>query len=156
MAPGKTFIVRFHISKNKPPKYPDTTTHSSVIARPAVLSVAIATAIEIPLYILLAIFGCKPFAFFLTQSEAVSKITTHVANNQLVSSFLVINHLHPLTNSRCYLLYATIHSARNNTIGHSPNLVSRTISHFQHFLCPPLGYCVSGSQSQFCKCMDLS
>ena len=78
MALGKTFIVRFHISKNKPPKYPDRTTHSSVIARPAVLSVAIATAIEIPLYILLAIFGCKPFAFFLTQSETVSEITTHM------------------------------------------------------------------------------
>ena len=118
-----------------------------MITWPAALSVAIAIAIEIPLYILLAIFGCKPFAFFLTQSEAVSKITTHVANNQLVSSFLVINHLHPLTNSRCYLLYATIHSARNNTIGHSPNLVSRTIAYFQHFLCPSVGYCVPGSQS---------
>ena len=78
MAPGKTFIVRFHISNSKQPKCPDRKTHSPVTTRPAVLSVAIATAIEIPLYILLAIFGCKPFAFFLTQSETVSEITTHM------------------------------------------------------------------------------
>ena len=141
------------VAIGRPRGHPTNHTHfpfqnPSVITWPAALSVAIATAIEIPLYIVVAIFGCKPFAFFLTQSEAVSEITTHVANNQLVSSFLVINHLHPLTNSRCYLLYAIIHSARNNTIGHSPILVSRTITYFQHFLCPSLGYCVPGSQSQ--------
>ena len=49
-----------------------------MITRPAILSVAIAAAIEIPLYIFLAIFGCKPFAFFLSQSEAVSEIATHM------------------------------------------------------------------------------
>ena len=78
MALGSAFIVCVRISIFKLPKHPDRKAHFSVISRPAVLSVAIATAIEIPLYVFMAIFGCKPFAFFLTQSEAVSEITTHM------------------------------------------------------------------------------
>ena len=74
----KNLYSTFSHFQEQTTKYPDRTTHSSVIARPAVLSVAIATAIEIPLYIFLAVFGCKPFAFFLTQSEAVSEITAHM------------------------------------------------------------------------------
>lgn len=87
------------------PKYSGEKTRSSVITRPAVLSVAIATAIEIPLYNILAIFGCKPFVLFLTSQRLFLK--SHVASNRLASSFLVNNPLlRPLTNSRCYLLYA--------------------------------------------------
>lgn len=61
-----------------------------VTTRPAILSVAIATAIEIPLFIFLATLGCKPFALFLSQSEAVAEITTHMWR----------------TIDWCYILYA--------------------------------------------------
>ncbi|KAH3511110.1 hypothetical protein KXV55_002482 [Aspergillus fumigatus] len=47
---------------------------SKVVIRPAILSAAVALAVEIPLYMFLSIFGCEPFAFFLSKSEAVSKI----------------------------------------------------------------------------------
>jgi hypothetical protein len=47
---------------------------SEVVIWPAILSAAVAPAVQIPLYMFLAIFGCEPFAFLLSKSEAVSKI----------------------------------------------------------------------------------
>ncbi|KAE8352396.1 hypothetical protein BDV28DRAFT_157915 [Aspergillus coremiiformis] len=61
-----------------------------VLTRPALLSAAIAMAIEIPLYIFLSLWGCQPFAFFISQSKAVSEITAHMWQ----------------TIDWCYLLYA--------------------------------------------------
>ncbi|KAF9892010.1 hypothetical protein FE257_002974 [Aspergillus nanangensis] len=61
-----------------------------VITRPALLAVGIAAAIEIPMCIFLAIFGCKPFAFYLSQSETVAEITAHMWQ----------------TIDWCYILYA--------------------------------------------------
>ncbi|KAH8427611.1 uncharacterized protein LDX57_005323 [Aspergillus melleus] len=49
-----------------------------VTTRPALLAAFIAMVIEVPLCIFLAIFGCKPFAFYLSQSEAVAEITAHM------------------------------------------------------------------------------
>jgi hypothetical protein len=51
-----------------------------VVIRPAILSaaVALALAIEIILYMFLSIFGCEPFAFFHSKSEAVSKIAARM------------------------------------------------------------------------------
>ncbi|KAK2752504.1 hypothetical protein FQN54_008097 [Arachnomyces sp. PD_36] len=49
-----------------------------VIIKPALVSVAIALTIEIPLCISLALVGCRPFAFYLSGSQAVSEITSHM------------------------------------------------------------------------------
>jgi hypothetical protein len=49
-----------------------------VVIRPAILSAAVALAVEIPLYMFLSIFGCEPFAFFLSKSDAVSKIAARM------------------------------------------------------------------------------
>jgi hypothetical protein len=49
-----------------------------VVIRPAILSAAVALAVEIPLYMFLSIFGCGPFAFSLSKSEAVSKIAARM------------------------------------------------------------------------------
>ncbi|OKL58460.1 hypothetical protein UA08_05987 [Talaromyces atroroseus] len=49
-----------------------------VIIRPAVVSALIAIAIEVPLCIFMALLGCEPFAFFLSESEKVSEIAAHM------------------------------------------------------------------------------
>ncbi|KAI9757377.1 MAG: hypothetical protein M4579_003491 [Chaenotheca gracillima] len=61
------------------------------IARPALISVVIALSIEVPLCIFLALFGCRPFAYYLSGSVPVSKITAHMWQ----------------TIDWCYLMYAT-------------------------------------------------
>nr|KMM64989.1 hypothetical protein CPAG_01341 [Coccidioides posadasii RMSCC 3488] len=48
------------------------------IVRPALASVVIALLVEIPLCILLGLFGCRPFAYYLSGSRAVSEITAHM------------------------------------------------------------------------------
>jgi hypothetical protein len=49
-----------------------------VITRPAIVSAIIAIAIEVPLCVFMALFGCEPFAFFLSESEKVSEIAAHM------------------------------------------------------------------------------
>jgi hypothetical protein len=49
-----------------------------VVIRPAILSAAVALAVEVALYMFLSIFGCEPFAFFLSKSDAVSKIAARM------------------------------------------------------------------------------
>ncbi|KAL4944137.1 hypothetical protein BDV06DRAFT_220606 [Aspergillus oleicola] len=60
------------------------------VTRPALLSVAIALTIEIPLLIFMSLYGCKSFAFYLSQSESVSQIVAHMWH----------------TIDWCYVLYA--------------------------------------------------
>lgn len=48
------------------------------IIRPALISLLIALAIEIPLCVLLSFFGTRPFARYLSNSDAVAKITAHM------------------------------------------------------------------------------
>ena len=48
------------------------------IVRPALISLAIALAVEVPMCIFLALFGCKPFAFYLSESEDVARITAYM------------------------------------------------------------------------------
>jgi hypothetical protein len=48
------------------------------IARPAFISCAIALAIEIPMCILLSTVGAKPYARWLSNSDRVAAITTHM------------------------------------------------------------------------------
>lgn len=48
------------------------------IIKPALVSVTIALTIEIPLCIFLALYGCQPFALYLSGSQAVSEITSHM------------------------------------------------------------------------------
>lgn len=50
----------------------------TVIIRPALLSAVIAIAIEVPLCIFMALYGCERFAFFLSNSERVSQIAAHM------------------------------------------------------------------------------
>ncbi|OJJ99329.1 hypothetical protein ASPACDRAFT_29780 [Aspergillus aculeatus ATCC 16872] len=61
-----------------------------VVTRTAFLSAGIALAIEVLLCILLATVGCKPFAYYLSQSERVAEITAHMLQ----------------TIDWCYILYA--------------------------------------------------
>ncbi|KAI9678791.1 MAG: hypothetical protein M1817_005849 [Caeruleum heppii] len=60
------------------------------IARPALLSALLALIVEIPLCIFLALFGCRPFAYYLSGSDTVAAITTHMWR----------------TIDWCYILYA--------------------------------------------------
>ncbi|KAL6233607.1 hypothetical protein BDW75DRAFT_251903 [Aspergillus navahoensis] len=48
------------------------------IIRPAILSGVIVLTVEIPLLIFMSLFGCKTFAFWLSQSERVSDIVAHM------------------------------------------------------------------------------
>ncbi|KIW92436.1 uncharacterized protein Z519_07420 [Cladophialophora bantiana CBS 173.52] len=48
------------------------------IATPALTAVAIALAVEVPLCIFLSLFGCKPFAYYLSDSDSVASITAHM------------------------------------------------------------------------------
>ncbi|PYH75506.1 hypothetical protein BO82DRAFT_379514 [Aspergillus uvarum CBS 121591] len=50
----------------------------AMVARPAFLAAGIALAIEVPICILLATVGRKPFAYYLSQSERVAEITAHM------------------------------------------------------------------------------
>ncbi|KAL4868399.1 hypothetical protein BDV12DRAFT_169678 [Aspergillus spectabilis] len=65
-------------------------TSAYTVTRPALLSVAIAIAFEIPLLIFMSLFGCKSFAFWLSQSDTVSNIVEHMWR----------------TIDWCYILYA--------------------------------------------------
>ena len=48
------------------------------VARPAFFSTGIALIVEIPLCIFLALFGCRPFALYLSGSSSVAAITAHM------------------------------------------------------------------------------
>ncbi|KAL8789289.1 MAG: hypothetical protein Q9213_001212 [Squamulea squamosa] len=48
------------------------------VVRPALTSGVIALIVEVPLCIFLAVFGCRPFAFYLSNSDAVADITAHM------------------------------------------------------------------------------
>ncbi|OAP57154.1 hypothetical protein AYL99_07892 [Fonsecaea erecta] len=48
------------------------------IATPALTASAIALAVEVPLCIFLSLFGCKPFAYYLSDSDSVASITAHM------------------------------------------------------------------------------
>lgn len=51
---------------------------SSAVIRPALISIVIALVVEVPLCIFLAVFGCRPFAYYLSNSNAVADITAHM------------------------------------------------------------------------------
>lgn len=63
---------------------------SSAITRPALLSASIALAVEVPICISLAIWGCRPFATYLSGDDAVAAITARMWR----------------TIDWCYILYA--------------------------------------------------
>ncbi|KAI4233693.1 MAG: hypothetical protein LQ349_004251 [Xanthoria aureola] len=48
------------------------------VVRPALTSIVIALIVEVPLCIFLAVFGCRPFAYYLSNSDAVADITAHM------------------------------------------------------------------------------
>lgn len=51
---------------------------SAEIIRPALIALAIALCVEIPLCVFLSVFGCEPFARFLSNSDSVAHITAHM------------------------------------------------------------------------------
>jgi hypothetical protein len=51
---------------------------SEGIATPALTSAIIVLAIEVPLCIFLSVYGCKPFAHYLSDSGTVASITAHM------------------------------------------------------------------------------
>ncbi|CAI6341333.1 unnamed protein product [Periconia digitata] len=64
--------------------------HLFRIARPALISCAIALAVEIPLCIVFSVVGVAPYALWLARSDSVAAITTHMWR----------------TIDWCYILYA--------------------------------------------------
>jgi hypothetical protein len=52
--------------------------HCIAIVLPALLSVVIALCVEVPICIFLALFGCRPFAFYLSGSGPVADITARM------------------------------------------------------------------------------
>jgi hypothetical protein len=76
-----------------------------VIVRPALLSAGIVFVIEVPLYIFLALFGCRPFAYFLSRSDAVAEIVEQMW--QTIDWQVDQRAENSDTNCpRCYLIYA--------------------------------------------------
>ena len=78
------------------PRYPSsppplTNLHHTVVLRPALKSCLVALCVEVPLCIFLSIFGAKPYAKWLSESEAVATITAHMWQ----------------TIDWCYIFYAT-------------------------------------------------
>jgi Na+-driven multidrug efflux pump len=61
------------------------------IIRPAAVSVIVALVIEVPLCIFLALFSCRPFAYYLSNSDKVADIAAHMWR----------------TIDWCYIFYAT-------------------------------------------------
>ncbi|KAL8996286.1 MAG: hypothetical protein Q9169_004172 [Polycauliona sp. 2 TL-2023] len=62
--------------ENRKPKM--TRKQLVAVIRPALTSVIIALIVEVPLCIFLAVFGCRPFAYYLSNSDAVADITAHM------------------------------------------------------------------------------
>lgn len=62
----------------------------SQILRPAITSAGIALAVEVPICLFLSFYGCKRFAHYLSESDRVASITTHMWR----------------TIDWCYILYA--------------------------------------------------
>lgn len=62
----------------------------SQILRPAVTSAGIALAVEVPVCLFLSFYGCKRFAYYLSESDRVASITAHMWK----------------TIDWCYILYA--------------------------------------------------
>jgi len=52
--------------------------HLTAVVKPALTSLTIALIVEVPLCIFLAIFGCRPFALYLSGSATVAAITAHM------------------------------------------------------------------------------
>lgn len=48
------------------------------ITRPALLSLGLALLVEVPLAIFLSLYGCRPYALWLSGSPAVADITAHM------------------------------------------------------------------------------
>ncbi|KAF2103271.1 hypothetical protein NA57DRAFT_72246 [Rhizodiscina lignyota] len=48
------------------------------LLKPAVISLIVALVVEIPLCLFLSLFGARPFAYYLSNSDAVAKITGHM------------------------------------------------------------------------------
>ncbi|KAL8726386.1 MAG: hypothetical protein Q9166_006737 [cf. Caloplaca sp. 2 TL-2023] len=48
------------------------------VIRPSLTSIIIALVVEVPLCIFLAVFGCRPFAAYLSGSDIVADITAHM------------------------------------------------------------------------------
>lgn len=48
------------------------------LLKPAIISLVIALAVEIPLCLFLSLFGARPFALYLSNSAAVADITAHM------------------------------------------------------------------------------
>ncbi len=46
--------------------------------RPALVSAVIILIIEVPLCIFMSLFGCQPFALYLSGSEKAAAITAHM------------------------------------------------------------------------------
>ena len=52
--------------------------HLAGITKPALASLTLALIFEVPICIFLSIFGCRPFALYLSGSATVSGITAHM------------------------------------------------------------------------------
>lgn len=48
------------------------------ITRPSLVSLSISVAVEVPLCLFLSFYGARPFAFYLSNSDAVADITAHM------------------------------------------------------------------------------
>jgi len=75
--------------------------HLTGVVKPALTSLIIALIVEVPLCIFLAIFGCRPFASYLSGSATVAGITAYVANHRLVRCL-------PLLHSSIMLIFEQV------------------------------------------------
>ncbi|KAL9010867.1 MAG: hypothetical protein Q9173_004242 [Seirophora scorigena] len=80
------------------------------VTRPALTSASIALAVEVPVCISLAIWGCRPFARYLSGDDAVAAITARMWRTIDWCSYSPSPSAsyYPLTDFgiRCYILYA--------------------------------------------------
>lgn len=70
---------RQDILRKPSPPMPEIVAYSPIeITRPALISVVIILIVEVPLCIFMSLFGCRPFALYLSGSPKAAAITAHM------------------------------------------------------------------------------
>jgi Na+-driven multidrug efflux pump len=71
-------ILRKHSHRHTVCQTGSSSVFVTEIGRPALISVVVILIVEVPLCIFMSLFGCEPFALYLSGSEQVAAITAHM------------------------------------------------------------------------------
>jgi len=99
------------------------------ITCPAFTSALIAIIVEVPLCLMLALWGARPFAFYLSQLDVVAKITAKMRK----------------TIDWCYIFYALSTQLAIILLATQPRWYLYRFL-MSKLLCPPVVHCIDSSQ----------